>query len=149
MTPFHVYELARVAFYARRGMAAMSRQNLTWEGHESLPLAEGARVALVAAYELARADASAGAVHTAEACPQSRCRYCGRPRTHFRPGSRLDGHPACVVTPAFMRFVLDVVETGTRCKDVEKALDVSAKTLRAWFVRALDLRDAERRASAR
>ena len=126
----------------------MSRQNLTWEGHQSLPLTDAARVALVAAYDLARSDASAGAVHTAEACPQSRCRYCGRPRTHFRSGSRLDGHPTCVVTPAFMRLILGLVETGTRCKDVEQALGVSDKTLRAWIVKALDLRDAERRASA-
>lgn len=128
----------------------MTRYNLTWEAHESIQMPAAARQALVTLFEAAREEARAGAMFSSSSCPPARCRYCGRFRAFaMLPGTRLDGHVVCAVTPGFMMFVLDITETGTRCRDVERALGMGAKTVRAWITRALELRAAERDASGR
>lgn len=111
------------------------------------PISDAGREVLRQAHQLARATAVAGARHEVGSAPPGRCRYCGGLwRPYF--GTTLDGHASCTVTPAFMRFVLDVTETGTMCREVAETLGVTLKTLRAWIVRAMDIRDEERRAGA-
>ena len=60
------------------------------------------------------------------------CRYCGR---HWRqwPGSKLDGHAACIVTPDFKQRLAELLSAPeVTYKMVADAIGVTPSVVRSW-----------------
>ncbi len=85
-------------------------------------------------YLRARKEADAGAKYLALEAPHRRCRYCGKFWIMW-PGSRLDGHVRCAVTPTFMYLVRDFFRrhTTTTYAVVANKLDVGFGAVTAWW----------------
>jgi hypothetical protein len=64
--------------------------------------------------------------------PEDLCRYCGRPWRAW-PGSRLDGHAACIVGEDFKRSVGDFLRSPrVSYAAVARALGVTPGVVRSW-----------------
>lgn len=96
---------------------------------------------LLQEYERERAAAHRAARYESGDARPGVCRYCGHAR-NVSFARRLDGHARCVVSPAFMAMVLEVLERGDPGigKEVAQLLDVTQSTLRTWYRAALDAR---------
>jgi hypothetical protein len=60
------------------------------------------------------------------------CRYCGKAWRKW-PGSRLDGHAACIVTADFKQQLKEFLRPATvTYKQVADAIGVSESVVRSW-----------------
>lgn len=105
---------------------------------------------LAAAFQRARAEIDAAALHPAGAEPAGTCRYCGLRRDRLF-ATRLDGHARCLVGRAFMRRLRDVLLASTTLSFnmVAELLGVSNSTVRGWYRIAGELAASDERASQR
>lgn len=103
------------------------------EPMQSVPIREPLTLeTLPAAYEYARAVASANAVYR-EAPDDNTCRYCGKHR-QIMQNTRLDGHAVCVVTREFIAAVDALYRSDPKLNRpaIAEALSVSHMTVTAW-----------------
>jgi hypothetical protein len=61
------------------------------------------------------------------------CRYCGRHRQTY-PGSKLDGHAACIVTDDFKHQLSELLRTTPTVtyEALAAAIGVSSSVVRSW-----------------
>lgn len=82
------------------------------------------------AYVAARTETNATAALRSDV--DATCRYCGKYWCKW-PGSKLDGHAQCVVTPAFKQLACSIYRDPTiTTRDMANALGVTEAVIRSW-----------------